>query len=235
MTARPMAIARINDEDSLEGGFFDSQASAPEDTGFEDTVPTQAGEKKSSKLGLLIGLVVAAVALAIGVELLRQPSTPEPEALPAAPAALLAEPEKTPEPVAVLEPVAPVEEEALAEEPALDVSESLSEGVKAYQSGQYQKAVAVLEQVVADDPKSVQGWLVLGQARYDAGLTQGAKDAAAKVIELDAKNGKVHLLLATIAHDAGDSATKRSEVEKYLELDPNGEHVAEAKALLARP
>lgn len=234
VTSRPAPLARINDEDSLEGGFFSSEAGVQDSTAFEDTVPTQAGEKKSSKLGLLIGLVVAAVVLAIGVEYLRQSSTSEPEPV-AAPAALVAEePAKTPEP-AVLEPVAAVEEEPAAQEPALDVSESLSEGVKAYQAGQYQKAVAVLEQVVADDPKSVQGWLVLGQARYDAGQTQGAKDAAAKVIELDPKNGKVHLLLATIAHDAGDSATKRSEVEKYLELDPNGEHVAEAKALLTRP
>jgi cytochrome c-type biogenesis protein CcmH/NrfG len=114
------------------------------------------------------------------------------------------------------------------------VSEPLSDGVRAYQRGEYKKALAILEQVVADDPRSVQAWLVLGQTRYDVNDVEGAKSAAVRVRELDPRNGQVHILLATIAHDAQDRATMRQELEAYLAVEPQGIHAAEAKALLAR-
>lgn len=227
--AAPVTPASATND--LESAFF----SAPADSdpiGFEDTLPTHAPPpaKSKSRVGLLVGLGVAAVLVTIAGEWLiaAAPVTPE-----LAQAALVA-PAPVPEVVTapslpVLAPVV-VEAEPVAE--VVDVSEPLADGVRAYQAGEYQKAVAVLEQVVADEPTSLQGWLVLGQARYDAGNTAGAKEAAARVLELDPKNAKVHLLLATIAHDASDKVTMRAEVEKYLELAPNGEHAAEAKALL---
>lgn len=231
--AAPPAVTVAPAADHLESAFF----SAPDEadaTAFEDTLPTHAAPppKSKSRVGLLVGLGVAAVLVTVAGEWLIDAAprvTPE-----LAQAALVAPPAPVVAPVPappVLEPVEIAAEPAPAVE-VIDVSEPLADGVRAYQAGEYQKAVAVLEQVVADDPNSLQGWLVLGEARYDAGNTSGAKEAAARVLELDAKNAKVHLLLATIAHDAADKATMRAEVEKYLELAPNGEHAAEAKALL---
>lgn len=217
----------------LESAFFAAPAEV-DAAAFEDTLPTHAQPpaKSKSRVGLLVGLGAAAVLVTVAGEWLIDAA---PHVSPdLTQAALVATP--APAPVvapmpAVLEPVE-VAPEPLPAEAVIDVSEPLADGVRAYQAGEYQKAVAVLEQVVADDPRSLQGWLVLGEARYDAGNTPGAKEAAARVLELDPGNAKVHLLLATIAHDAADKATMRAEVEKYLELAPNGEHAAEAKALL---
>ncbi len=148
--------------------------------------------------------------------------------------------EPKPEPV-VVAPVAKVEEapavvEEPAEEieaaPAIDVSENLLLGSQLYDRGEYKKAITVLEQVVADAPESVNGWLQLGLARYDFGDSKGARAAADKVLALDAKNGRVQLLLATLHFDANERDLGRAAIQKYLELEPNGAHVEEAKALL---
>lgn len=231
--AAPLAVKIVKDDP--EALFFAGDSTEADATAFEDTLPAHASPRESGRVGLLIGLALAAVLIAVGFEWLlnRSPSLPE---VPVS--AALTAPVATPTPVevtpsvAALEPVAVDETEPTAPE-AVDVSEPLADGVRAYQRGEYQKAVSVLEQVVADEPTSLQGWLVLGQARYDLGNASGARDATVRVLELDPKNAKVHVLLATIAHDANDKPAMRAELEKYLELDPSGEHAAEAKALLA--
>ncbi|MBL8918425.1 MAG: response regulator [Myxococcaceae bacterium] len=225
-------------EGELEDTFFSS--GAVDAAAFEDTLPSTAPAQPRAwqskrRVGLLVGLAVLAALVAVGVEWLfaaARPALVKPDV-----AAALTSPATAVEPSAEVVPppaLAPVQEEPEgAVEPTLvDVSEPLADGVRAYQNGEYAKAVAILEQVVADDPKSLQGWLMLGQAQYDAGHAEAAKGAAQKVLELEPKNAKVHLLLATIAHDAGDKAAMRLEVERYLELEPEGEHAAEARALL---
>jgi CheY-like chemotaxis protein len=227
----PAAVA-----DEVEAAFFSSDA-AVDPIAFEDTLPshTPAAPKKASKsrVGLLIGLAVVAALVAVALESLIA-AAPTLSQQPAAAALAPAPAPVAPQELSPPPSLAPVEvvEEAPVEPAIVDVAEPLADGVRAYQLGDYAKAIAILEQVVADDPKALQGWLVLGQAHYDAGQTAAAQAAAGKVLELDPKNAKVHLLLATIAHDANDKATMRAEVERYLELDPNGEHAAEARALL---
>lgn len=236
---KPIPAVVLPDAAAAETAFFESGDSQPALTGFEETVPSapaaQAAAAPStsrSRVGLMVGLGVAAVAVVIGAEWLVNalPVTEVPvAALVPAPVA----PTPTPEPVA-LAPLAAVEElvEAPPVDPQIDVTEPLADGLKAYQNGEYKKAISVLEQVVADDPKSIQGWLVLGQARYDAGDVKGAGLAAEQVLTLDPKNARVHVLKATIAADLNDRDGMRAELQKYLELEPEGVHAEEAKALL---
>ncbi|MCU0700584.1 MAG: response regulator [Myxococcaceae bacterium] len=216
-----------------EAAFFTAEPEA-----FEDTVPAQTGAQPRRVGVLLLALAAAALLVAVGVEALsRAPDLAHVStgAVIAAPTPVAPAPAVSPElPAATLEPVALVEPEVEAAPEALDVTEALSDGVRAYQRGEYTKAVAILEQVVADAPASVQGWLVLGQARYDAGDAKGAREAAATVLKLDPKHAGVHVLLATIAYDANDKVTMRQELETYLSLEPEGPHAAEAKALLQR-
>ncbi len=220
-------------KDDPEALFFAGDSAEADDTAFEGTFPAHASPPRSGRVGLLIGLALAAAIVAVGFEwLLNGPSLPE---VPVSAVLSAPQPQVALAPVEaaapVLEPVA-VDEPAAAPE-VLDVSEPLADGVRAYQRGEYQKAVSVLEQVVADEPTSLQGWLVLGQAHYDLGNTTAAREATVRVLEIDPKNAKVHVLLATIAHDANDKPAMRAELEKYLELEPKGEHAAEARALLA--
>ncbi len=230
--AAPLPVKVVKDDP--EALFFAGDSTEADATAFEDTLPAHASPRQSGRVGLLIGLAFAAVVIAVGFEWLLHRSTSLAE-VPVAASLTAAAPvpvEVAPS-VAALEPVVVDETEETAAPEAVDVSEPLADGVRAYQRGEYQKAVSVLEQVVADEPTSLQGWLVLGQARYDLGNAAGARDATVRVLELDPKNAKVHVLLATIAHDANDKPAMRAELEKYLELDPTGEHAAEAKALLA--
>ncbi|MDX2013432.1 MAG: response regulator [Myxococcaceae bacterium] len=219
-----------------EAAFF-----ATEPEAFEDTVPAQTSAQPRRVGVLLVALAAAALLVAVGLEwvLSRAPeaaevpmgavlTAPAPVAPPVVAAA------EALAPVAELEPVVVAEPEVEAAPEALDVSEALADGVRSYQRGEYTKAIAILEQVVADEPKSVQGWLVLGQARYDAGDAKGAREAATTVLSLDPKHAGVHVLLATIAYDANDRVTMRQELETYLSLEPEGPHAAEAKALLRR-
>jgi CheY-like chemotaxis protein len=234
-------LARFNEDAVLD--------ETTEGVVFEES-ETSSGEtrlKKRSVGYLLAGLAVLAILSAVGLESLRTSRPAEPKVLEGASSvsagtALVEAPssvEKAVEAPPVVEPAAPTasgdDDSDLAPiVPLVDVSEPLSDGVRAYQRGEYKKALAILEQVVADDPRSVQAWLVLGQTRYDVNDVEGAKSAAVRVRELDPRNGQVHILLATIAHDAQDRATMRQELEAYLAVEPQGIHAAEAKALLAR-
>lgn len=226
------AQARSPGEVDPEALFFGSQAEAADPGAFEDTFPAHTAplpRAKRSRVGLVVGLTLVAVLFAVGVEWSLQ-RAPVRNVAEAPVAAAVVEPiAPVPLPVAAVEPV--VEEPV--PETTIDVSQPLADGVVAYQRGEYKKAIAVLEQVVADEPTSVQGWLVLGQARYDGGDPAGARVAAERVLKLDPRNARVHVLLATLAHDANDKNTMRAELERYLELEPNGEHAAEARALLS--
>lgn len=166
--------------------------------------------------------------IAGGVALLAVAALFDPSAEPKPEPVVVATPVVQPEPAPVVEEVVPEIEAA----PVIDVSENLLLGSQLYDRGEYKKAITVLEQVVADAPESVNGWLQLGLARYDFGDSKGARAAAEKVLALDAKNGRVQLLLATLHFDANERDLGRAAIQKYLELEPNGAHVEEAKALL---
>lgn len=232
---RTLSMPQPVQDPTLEQAFFDSgEAEAiavPSETGFEDTVAAAGSKSSGARLPLFIALAALAVIVAIGIEWLANRPIEQEPAVEAAPVLSEMLPVVTPPPS--LEPVM-VEEIA---EPTLidiDVSEPLADGVRAYQAGEYKKAIAVLEQVVADDPKSIQGWFVLGQARYDAGDLKGTREATAKVLELDPRHARVHLILGSVALESNDRPAARAEFEKYLELEPGGAHADEARALLKR-
>ncbi len=174
---------------------------------------------------------LAIAGLALFIESMSPTTVPAPAPVEPPKAAVVVAP--------VLPEIAPpefIETEAAADEvvPLVNVSENLDEARKLYESGQFKRAVSVLEQVVTDDPKSVTAWNLLGLAKYDALDSAGARAAADKVLELDPKNARVQILLATLYFDGNQRDLGRAALEKYLELDPAGPHVAEAKALLKR-
>lgn len=122
----------------------------------------------------------------------------------------------------------------LIEAAPIDVTAPLAEARTHYEAGRYRQAIALLEQVVSDDAKSVNGWLLLGLARYDALDVAGARAAADQVLALEPTNARVQVLLATLHFDANDREAGKAALQRYLELEPRGAHAAEAKALLNR-
>ncbi len=222
--AKPVEVA---EKAKAAAAVVEAKVEAP----AADEVDERTLTRKSPTL--FIGVGVAVLVLAIAVEMLvikPTVSSPEPERAPVAP---------PPAPAVVAAPVLPdIEEPEFIEDEApatvIDVSSPLRDAKAKYELGLYAQAIAMLEQVVADEPKSVQGWLLLGLARYDFNNAKGAKEAAAKVLELEPNNAGVQMLLATLSFDSGDKVAAKEALQKYLTLAPNGPSADEARALLAR-
>ncbi len=220
---------------SVEDSFFNDaptlvEAPPQTEAGVDEATPEPpAAVKKAGpprwKVGLFaVGLLVAA---AVGesffkAKVVKVTTEVAPIAAPIAPA-----------PVAAAEPeTAP--EVAAAPDTTVDISDNLTEARKLYESGQYPRAVSVLEQVLSDAPSSTDAWMLMGLVRFDNGNVAAARAAAEKVLSLDAKNARVHILLASIAFDANDREAGKVELQKYLDLDPNGPQAEEARTLLKR-
>lgn len=213
-----------------EEAFFESAPAAQ-----QDDAPELALKRERRVWPFVVG-GIALVVLMLVVDGLRSPAA---EPAPAAPVVVPAVVEVAPAPAAEAleadqEVVEDVVEEVEAPIAVIDVSENLAEATRLYNAGAYKKAISVLEQVVTDDPKSINGWNLLALAKYDNLDSAGARVAADKVLEIDPKNGRVQILLATLHFDANEKELGRAALEKYLELEPNGAHVDEAKALLKR-
>ncbi|MBL9037173.1 MAG: tetratricopeptide repeat protein [Archangium sp.] len=197
---------------ALEAAFFGPTAAELE----APVVPLPLSSNRSTVV--FVAVVVGVLAVAIGVEWLS-PKPPQP--VPVVDVTPIA----TPTPELAIEAVP---------ETVIDVTGPLADAKKLYDAGRFAEAVSVLEQVVADAPKSVPAWLLLGLAQYDANHPAAARTSVDRVLALDPSNARVQVLIATLAFDAGDTAAAKAALEKYLTLEPNGPSADEARALLAR-
>jgi len=203
-------------------------AAAPIALDDDDDLAVLRGSK-NLPLALFAGTGIAVLLLAIAFEWAMKPPTP-------APAIVIEAPVVAP---VVVAPVLPdIEEPEFIEDDVpttvIDVSGPLRDAKTQYERGYYAQAVSTLEQVIADEPNSVQAWLLLGLARYDANNAKGAREAAEKVLVLEPKNAGVQMLIATLSFESGNKTEAKNALNKYLALDPNGTSAEEAKALLLR-
>lgn len=136
-----------------------------------------------------------------------------------------------PRPVLELPPLEPPVE--IIKENPLTV-EALGQASALYEQGKLAEALAMLEEIVNNDPSSSQAWLMLALARYDSGDNDGAWEAASTTLAVDPTAARAHLLLATVHIAAGRKDEGKAEVARYLEKDPAGKHAEEARALLRR-
>lgn len=236
----PTLTPAISDADMLEASFFanaDSSATrigarpatveltlaaaAQADVGEGSDAPV---ESRSLPIGLFVLGGLSVLILAVGFEFLMKP------------VAVAAEPVVAVAPVVAA--VAPVivpdieEPEFYEDVPAtvIDVQGPLTEARRMYEQGLYKESISMLEQIISDEPNSVEAWVLMGKARFDANDSKGAREAADKVLALDPSNAGVQMLLASF----GDKASAKAALQKYLELAPTGPYAEEAKALLAR-
>ncbi len=217
--------------DRLAAAFFARpSAPAPDPTltsreQLEAFEATAQQKRKASKLAISAAVAVAVVVAAIAAEALMMKAEPA-----AAVPAPMAQPVKAPAPV-VAAP-APVVEEAAPAPELIDVSEPLALGTRAYEAGQFKKAVSMLEQVTADAPGNARGWLFLGLARYDLGNLDGATSAAEKALAIDAGNARAWILLASVQQEKGNLTASKTSLQKAIAADPSGPFADEARALL---
>ena len=85
----------------------------------------------------------------------------------------------------------------------------------------YQRRIAVAEQVVKQDPKNLQAWVELGNDYFDTQQRQKAIEAYARALELDPKNPNVLTDQGVMYREVGSFDKAIANFEKANQLDPN--------------
>lgn len=247
--AEPQSLPRLVDPgprplvEALEAGFFGSAATEPALERPREAAGEWAPTESRRRLTpwLLAGLAVLLVVAVAGWRIVGGRSDPELSGgsppVVASPVPAVALPVEAPvvvEPPAVVEPPVVVESPPATVVDRAFVSGALSPARRAYELGLYQKAGALLEQVLKDAPDSPAAWLLLGQVRYDSMDLVGARKAAEQVLAIEPNNAPVQMLLASMYFDARDREAARAALQRYLMIDPSGPFAAEARALLKR-
>lgn len=84
----------------------------------------------------------------------------------------------------------------------------------------YEKAVAILERYLVDDPSAEDFWLYLSIAQKRLGNMDRALEAALRVYERNEKRIPNLLQLADLYHRKGESATALQYLARLFEIDP---------------
>lgn len=93
-------------------------------------------------------------------------------------------------------------------------------GVTLPNPGQSAARIAELEQVVAKDPKNLQGWITLGNDYFDSHQPQKAVQAYSKALELDPDNPNVLTDQGVMFRELGFFDRAISNFDKANKLDP---------------
>ncbi len=86
---------------------------------------------------------------------------------------------------------------------------------------QYPEAIALLDQLVKEDPRSSQAFFLKGLSHIRQGDRQVGKKALDRAVELNPGHVKARLALADLALSERDFDTARRESQAILDLDPH--------------
>lgn len=89
------------------------------------------------------------------------------------------------------------------------------------QHGEGKKAVAVMEKVVAHEPRNIFAWNLLGVAKINLNDVAGARNAYQKAVELSPKFAAPRLNLARLESNEGKLAEAQTALQTVLRIDPN--------------
>jgi Flp pilus assembly protein TadD len=70
-------------------------------------------------------------------------------------------------------------------QPEYDPAQEYQKGTAAFQAGKYKDAIRAFQHVVDAEPKSADGWLMLGESKSGAGDEKGAEKAYERTVKLD--------------------------------------------------
>ena len=85
---------------------------------------------------------------------------------------------------------------------------------------QVQEKIVSLEQAVQKNPKSVDAWIVLGNAYQDANMYEKAVASCEKALSIDPKRTNVRVDMAISCYGLGQLDTATAQAKKAIELDP---------------
>lgn len=95
---------------------------------------------------------------------------------------------------------------------------TFEQGVSSFESGEFEKAVAELEEAVEQDPNNSRAYLLLGRGYEGRGDLEQAEKAYKKTLDIDADQPEVLYYLAVIHKYLGETEEAVSELEQAKAL-----------------
>ncbi|MGC9399382.1 MAG: tetratricopeptide repeat protein [Anaerolineae bacterium] len=90
------------------------------------------------------------------------------------------------------------------------------------EAGEYQAAVQVLEEIVANNEENAEAYFLLGLSYFNLNQYQKARDAFNRALELDPQRAAaIHHNLGALAYQMGDIETAETEFKAALEIEPD--------------
>lgn len=116
---------------------------------------------------------------------------------------------------------APTEDESLQDpKDGIDAMVALRRGYAAYSAEAYEDAVEIFRQVIADQPRMVDAWELLGRSHARLGQRRQAVEAFKQALQLSRGNGKLLLETAVLLSEMGDYEAAREHAELATSLEP---------------
>ncbi len=91
-------------------------------------------------------------------------------------------------------------------------------GLQRLQQGDVRSAIKSFDQAIKENPKDVQGYLILGQTYMHLKDFNRAIDTLMVATRVEPDNGQAHYLLATNLGLAGNYSLARAQAEKSVEI-----------------
>lgn len=111
----------------------------------------------------------------------------------------------------------------------------IATGLASLQKGDIKAAIKSFDDAIRENPKDVQGYLILGQTYMHLKDYNRAVDTFLVATRVDPQNGQAHYLLATNLGLAGNYTLARAQAEKSVEIfrkNKDGNNFKRAIALL---
>lgn len=119
--------------------------------------------------------------------------------------------------------------------PSTGANPLIASGLTSLQKGDVKAAVKSFDDAIRENPKDVQGYLILGQTYMHLKDYNRAVDTFIVATRVDPENGQAHYLLATNLGLAGNYTLARAQAQKSLEIfrkNRDGSNFKRAVALL---
>ncbi len=111
----------------------------------------------------------------------------------------------------------------------------IAAGLASLQKGDIKAAIKSFDDAIRENPKDVQGYIILGQTYMHLKDYNRAVDTFLVATRVDPENGQAHYLLATNLGLAGNYTLARAQAEKSVEIfrkNQDGNNFKRAVALL---
>jgi arylsulfatase A-like enzyme/Tfp pilus assembly protein PilF len=110
----------------------------------------------------------------------------------------------------------------------------MKEGYRLFQDGEYHKALAILDELLRENPRMLDIWSMKARSLAKLGRAQEAVVAAQQALKLQPQSANMALIVANLALEAGDLDTAKRHAELAVNDEPGQAHYLLAEVAIER-